>query len=137
MPGARLQIHRARPQHRARRGRSGGSERRVDVLRGIARLMIVMKFGGTSVESAAALERVAGIVKSRLDRKPVVVVSAMGKTTNRLLEIANLAVSGKQIGALTSIEELRKFHERESVGLGVEAELERHFSELAELIKGL
>ena len=52
--------------------------------------MIVMKFGGTSVESAAALERVAGIVKSRLDRKPVVVVSAMGKTTNRLLKIADL-----------------------------------------------
>ena len=50
--------------------------------------MIVMKFGGTSVESAAAMERVAGIVKARLDRQPVVVVSAMGKTTNRLLAIA-------------------------------------------------
>ena len=30
--------------------------------------MIVMKFGGTSVESAEAIQRVAGIVKSRLDR---------------------------------------------------------------------
>ena len=39
--------------------------------------MIVMKFGGTSVESAQAMERVTGIVKSRLDRKPVVVVSAI------------------------------------------------------------
>ena len=45
--------------------------------------MIVMKFGGSSVESAAAIERVAGIVKSRLDRHPVVIVSAMGKTTNQ------------------------------------------------------
>ena len=62
--------------------------------------MIVMKFGGTSVESAEAIERVAGIVKSRLDRKPVVVVSAMGKTTNRLLKIANLAVSGQRDTAL-------------------------------------
>ena len=54
--------------------------------------MLVMKFGGTSVESAAAIERVAGIVKGRLARKPVVVVSAMGKTTNKLLAIAAAAV---------------------------------------------
>ena len=50
--------------------------------------MIVMKFGGTSVESAAAIERVAGIVKAREERRPVVVVSAMGKTTNKLLAMA-------------------------------------------------
>ena len=50
--------------------------------------MIVMKFGGSSVESAAAIERVAGIVKAREERRPVVVVSAMGKTTNKLLAIA-------------------------------------------------
>ena len=45
--------------------------------------MIVMKFGGTSVESAAAIERVASIVRAREARRPVVVVSAMGKTTNK------------------------------------------------------
>ena len=55
--------------------------------------MIVMKFGGSSVESAAAIDRVVSIVESRLARKPVVVVSAMGKTTNRLLECAQLAVA--------------------------------------------
>jgi len=48
--------------------------------------MIVMKFGGSSLESAAAIERVRGIVAARAGRKPVVVVvSAMGKTTNKLL----------------------------------------------------
>ncbi len=47
-----------------------------------------MKFGGTSVESAAAIERVASIVKARADHHPIVVVSAMGKTTNKLLAIA-------------------------------------------------
>ena len=36
--------------------------------------MIVMKFGGTSLESAAAIERAAGIVKTQLARRPVVVV---------------------------------------------------------------
>ena len=40
--------------------------------------MIVMKFGGTSVEDAAAIERVAGIVGERLAQQPVVIVSAFG-----------------------------------------------------------
>ena len=41
--------------------------------------MIVMKFGGSSVASATAIEWVAGIVKARVEQRPVVVVSAMGK----------------------------------------------------------
>jgi len=45
--------------------------------------MIVMKFGGTSVENAAAIGQAAGIVRARLARRPLVVVSAMGNTTNR------------------------------------------------------
>ena len=57
--------------------------------------MIVMKFGGTSVESAEAIQRVASIVRERLDRRPVVVVSAMGKTTNKLLAMADTAASGE------------------------------------------
>src|SRR5882757_1081082 len=96
--------------------------------------MIVMKFGGTSVESALALERVTGIVKSRLDRKPVVVVSAMGKTTNRLLKIANLAVTGQRDEALRELVSLRDYHLRES---GMERTVEEHFQELTELVKGL
>jgi aspartate kinase len=37
--------------------------------------MIVTKFGGTSVEDAAAIERLRAIVQERLDQRPVVVVS--------------------------------------------------------------
>ncbi|HUA21215.1 MAG TPA: aspartate kinase, partial [Bryobacteraceae bacterium] len=96
--------------------------------------MIVMKFGGTSVESAEAIQRVTGIVKSRLDRRPVVVVSAMGKTTNRLLHIANLAVGGKRDAALGELMALRDFHLRES---GMERTVDEHFQELSELVKGL
>ncbi len=72
--------------------------------------MIVMKFGGTSVESAAAIERVASIVKARLERQPVVVVSAMGKTTNKLLALANDAARGDGGGALAQVEALRRYH---------------------------
>ncbi|HMD47986.1 MAG TPA: aspartate kinase, partial [Bryobacteraceae bacterium] len=96
--------------------------------------MIVMKFGGTSVESAEAIERVTGIVKARLNRKPVVVVSAMGKTTNRLLKIADLAVGGRREEALRELFALRDFHLRES---NMERTVDEHFQELSELVKGL
>src|SRR5271170_267013 len=99
--------------------------------------MIVMKFGGTSVESAQAMERVAGIVRAQLDRHPVVVVSAMGKTTNKLLAIAADAVKGERVHALRALEELREFHLRESAGLQIETAIESHFDELRELVKGL
>ena len=96
--------------------------------------MIVMKFGGTSVESAAAIQRVAQIVKARLSRKPVVVVSAMGKTTNKLLEIARTATAGNRDQALGLLYKLRDFHLAES---GMERTVEEHFQELSELVKGL
>ncbi|MGH9830658.1 MAG: aspartate kinase, partial [Blastocatellia bacterium] len=50
--------------------------------------MIVMKFGGTSVQDAAAIEQAAKIVKSKLDSKPVVVVAAMARVTDALLKVA-------------------------------------------------
>jgi len=96
--------------------------------------MIVMKFGGSSVESAAAIERVAGIVRDYLARQPVVVVSAMGKTTNRLLAIANHAVQGRRDEALKELLDLKQFHLRES---GMERTVDEHFQELAELVRGL
>jgi len=99
--------------------------------------MIVMKFGGTSVESAEAIARVAGIVRARLDRKPVVVVSAMGKTTNKLLAIAADAVAGELKPALTKLGELRELHLRESAGLDVEDVVEAHFQDLHALVRGL
>src|SRR6516225_4471748 len=99
--------------------------------------MIVMKFGGTSVESAEAIARVAGIVRSRLDRHPVVVVSAIGKTTNKLLEIGTGAVSGDLETALAKLAALRDFHTVESSGLAVEPALESHFNQLTDLVKGL
>jgi aspartate kinase len=106
--------------------------------------MIVMKFGGTSVESAAAIERVAHIVKAHEAQRPVVVVSAMGKTTNKLLAIAQTALSGSREDYLARIHDLRDFHSREArqvVTLAERTTLDRtlddHFQELTELAKGL
>jgi aspartate kinase len=99
--------------------------------------MIVMKFGGTSVESAAAIERVAAIVRSRLERRPLVVVSAMGKTTNRLLAAADKAAAGNLADALRDAEDLLGYHRREAGALvpagsrpQMEALLEQHFEQL-------
>ena len=76
--------------------------------------MIVMKFGGTSVESAEAIERVAGIVRSRQERRPVVVGSAMGRTTNKLLAIAAAAIEGRRGDYIQQIHDLRDLHSREA-----------------------
>jgi aspartate kinase len=97
--------------------------------------MIVMKFGGTSVESREAIGRVAGIVRARLLRRPVVVVSAMGRTTNKLLAIAAAAVRGDRSDALDQLDQLREMHLCQSVG--VEQEIGEHFDELGELVRGL
>ena len=57
--------------------------------------MIVMKFGGTSIKNAERIKIVADIVKSRLDKKPVVVCSATAGTTNKLIEMSNVAFKGE------------------------------------------
>ncbi|HEV2856268.1 MAG TPA: aspartate kinase [Thermoanaerobaculia bacterium] len=79
--------------------------------------MITMKFGGSSVDTAAAIERVAGIVRDCLGRQPVIVVSAMAKTTRRLLEAAQAAANGDQESALAAFDEIETYHRRESHGV--------------------
>lgn len=72
--------------------------------------MIVMKFGGTSVEDATAMRRLVAIVKQYLDRQPLVVVSAMAKVTNGLLECAHLAAKGDLATAQTNLEAIAARH---------------------------
>jgi aspartate kinase len=72
--------------------------------------MIVMKFGGTSVEDAEAIERAAAIVKGRLAQKPVVVVSAMAKVTDQLLAMARAAGVGDRKTALKLCRALQERH---------------------------
>lgn len=72
--------------------------------------MIVVKFGGTSVGDAAAIERAAAIVTTRLPRQPLVVVSALAGTTNTLLAIAEQAAQGQLIGAMRGVQGLRERH---------------------------
>jgi aspartate kinase len=100
-----------------------------------------MKFGGSSLESSLAIQRVAGIVRTRLERHPFVVVSAMGKTTNALLNIARDAANGKRAQADESLRVLEEFHAREAsplVGSSGQEKLqnilESHFRALREAV---
>jgi len=72
--------------------------------------MIVMKFGGTSVQDAKAIERAASIVHGRLAQKPIVVVSAMAKVTDQLLAMARAAGNGDRKTALKLCRALQERH---------------------------
>jgi aspartate kinase len=106
--------------------------------------MIVMKFGGTSVEDAASIERVAEIIKARLPLRPVVVVSAMGKTTRKLLQAAEASAAGDRSTTLAVVAELKTRHLSEARTLvkstaerAVFSIIDRHFDELKKLLEGL
>jgi aspartate kinase len=106
--------------------------------------MIVMKFGGTSVEDAKAIERVAGIVKARLSQSPVVVVSAMAKVTDQLLAMARAAGNGDRDTAIALCRALQERHYNtagELLGTArftqFHAELEDTFQNLNELLRGI
>ena len=107
--------------------------------------MIVVKFGGTSVGDADAIERAAAIVKGRLDRQPAVVVSALGGATNSLLAIGEQSSKGHLIGALRGVETLRDRHFKQCEKLlgtsaeasEVAAEMSATFDELASLAEAL
>ena len=107
--------------------------------------MIVAKFGGTSVGDAAAIERAAAIVAARMPRQPLVVVSALGGTTNALIALAEQAASGQLILAIRGVEALRTRHLKVADDLlgndpgatDVMGELSATFDELAALAEAL
>jgi aspartate kinase len=86
--------------------------------------MIVMKFGGTSVEDAAAIRRLVSIARLQSHRQPVVVVSAMGKTTNGLLECARLAAAGETEAARTKLDAIAEHHFKTAGQLALPEEIE-------------
>jgi len=73
--------------------------------------VVVMKFGGTSVEDGAAIRRLIGIVESRLGAKPVLIISALAKVTDQLLEAGNAAAKGHLGSALATVRNIYVRHE--------------------------
>jgi aspartate kinase len=72
--------------------------------------MIVAKFGGTSVADAAAIRRLAGIVRTRTTAQPVVVVSALAKVTDALLGLRAAVHAGDGPAVDAALEALVERH---------------------------
>jgi aspartate kinase len=108
--------------------------------------IVVMKFGGTSVEDARAMLRTAEIVRGRRERglKAVVVVSAMAKVTDQLLAAADAAGRGDKVGALAIAARLRNRHIETAADLvcgelhtELDAAIRRGFDLLDDLLRGI
>ena len=110
---------------------------------------VIMKFGGTSVADADAMRRVISIAKDERAahpnaQPPVIVVSAMSKVTDRLVEIGRLTNQGSGDEAARLVAELLDRHLGVARGLvsgpalaALTSELEREFGELTSLVRTL
>jgi len=108
--------------------------------------IVVMKFGGTSVEDAKSIERTAAIVRGRSERglDPVVVVSAMAKVTDQLIAAANAAGRGDRTGALAISARLRHRHIETAAQLlddtrfaTMQLKMDAEFDSLDDLLRGI
>ncbi|KAK3009866.1 hypothetical protein RJ639_011880 [Escallonia herrerae] len=90
----------------------------------------VMKFGGSSLASAERMREVAELILSFPEERPVIVLSAMGKTTNKLLLAGEKAVSCG-VSNVTEINETVKELDIES------SVISGHLEELEQLLKGI
>jgi len=70
----------------------------------------VFKFGGASIQNADRARKVADIIKKHESENLLIVISAMGKTTNALEEIVNLYFEEEKEKALQKVEELKESH---------------------------
>ena len=95
--------------------------------------MIVMKFGGSSVANAERIKHVASIIQNYQNDRPIVVLSAMGDTTDHLLDAADLAVKGT-----VDIQKVEKLHFDTAKELGIEVPaIKDLLDELKTLLTGI
>ena len=72
--------------------------------------MKVFKFGGASVNSVDRIKNLGKIVKQYPEEKILIVISAMGKTTNALEKVAEAFFSGKKEEALQLFDQVKQQH---------------------------
>jgi aspartate kinase len=95
--------------------------------------MIVMKFGGTSVGSAAAIRQVLEIVRARREQRPIVVVSAHAGVTDALVDLAERAPKGR-----ADSRAIEQRHREILAELGLPAELlDPLLKDLRDLVRGI
>lgn len=72
--------------------------------------MVVMKFGGSSISTPTLINNVAQIIVQRRELKPVIVVSAVGKTTSKLQTIAQNEADGNSLESRKLLDQLEQMH---------------------------
>jgi len=98
---------------------------------------VVMKFGGTSVEDAAAIRRVCQLVARPSPERPVVVVSALAKVTDQLMKAGEAAAAGRLDSARETLQAIQQRHEDVAGALVWGDERIRLFREFADEFKAL
>jgi aspartate kinase len=87
--------------------------------------MLVFKFGGASVKDAAAVKNVAEIIRSFQGEKLLIVISAMGKTTNALEEIVRLGYNNQSYK--TQFDTIKQYHQNIIHDLQLSVSLHAHY----------
>ena len=97
--------------------------------------MIVMKFGGSSVADASRIRHVTDIVKTQLGKKPALVLSAMGDTTDHLLEAGDKALKDGKV----EIQHIEKLHQAalKELKLPEQKDITLLLNELKRLLSGI
>ena len=72
--------------------------------------MRVFKFGGASINNPDRIKNTAGIIEEFSGKKLLVVISAMGKTTNALEKIVDAYFEGRKEDALLLFEQVKNSH---------------------------
>jgi aspartate kinase len=72
--------------------------------------MQVFKFGGASVNSVERITKLGNILRGFSEKKILVVISAMGKTTNALEKVVDAFSNGKKDEALELFELVKQQH---------------------------
>lgn len=106
--------------------------------------MIVLKFGGTSVRSLEMIDCALSIARDRLDSSPVLVSSAMGKTTDKLVTLTEVAARGNGEELDRSLAELENEHmaviagiEDQSISAALSIRVRELFQEARSLLSGV
>jgi aspartate kinase len=92
---------------------------------------VVMKFGGTSVQDAAAIRRLCQRTRRALPHRPVLVVSALARVTDQLMNAGWAAAEGRLDAAREGLQGLRERHETVAGGLVAGDEYDHLHNEFA------
>ncbi|XP_031490839.1 aspartokinase 2, chloroplastic-like [Nymphaea colorata] len=106
----------------------------------VRQLSCVMKFGGSSVATAARMREVADLILSFPEENPVIVLSAMGKTTNKLLEAGEKAVccGVNNVSAIDQLHLIKELHLTTVDELGVaRSTISELLEEFEQLLTGI